>query len=277
MALPKLAGELYQLFEQEKYSECQQLLPAVKIELIKHNLLVPVGANTNTNDQLNDLKIAERILEIGAFSSLLTYDYTGFENNFASLRPFYASTKLHGKNEVDTDSTKIISLYLIYLLTQGDISKFHVELEAIYNAPQFNIEKDKYLLFPINLERNLMEGNYIKIWKLLQSESSLPCKEYQHFTSTLIKTLRVEIAKSIEKTNDSIPVSNCKTLLYFPQEQPDLKLEEVLKQELEVEDWVFQNGVIYFNQQKNQDTSLADSAQTITNVLNYAEQIESIV
>lgn len=277
MALPKLAGELYQLFEQGKYDECQQLLPPIKIELIKHNLLVPGGANTKTSDQLNDLKIAERMLEIGAFSSLLTHNYLGFENYFASLRPFYATVKLHGKNEVNTDTTKIISLYLIYLLTQGDVSKFHIELEAIYNAPQFNIDKDHYLQFPIDMERNLMEGNYIKIWKLLQSEDSLPCKEYQHFTSTLVNTLRVEIAKSIEKTNDSIPVSNCKTLLYFPQEQSDLAFEEVLKQELEVDDWVFRDGVIYFSQQKGQDSSLADSAQTITNVLNYAEQIESIV
>lgn len=277
MALPKLAEELYLLFAQEKYNECQQLLTPIKIELIKHNLLVPSTANTLTTDQLNDLKIAERILEIGAFSSLLTHNYLSFENFFASLRPFYATPKLHGKYEVDTDSTKIISLYLIYLLTQGDISKFHIELEAIYYAPQYNIEKDKYLRFPVDLERNLMEGNYIKIWKLLQSDSSLPCKEYQHFTSTLINTLRTEIAKSIEKTNDSIPISNCKTLLYFPQEQSDLKFEEVLNQELEVEGWVFRDGVIFFSQQKGQDPSLADSAQIISNVLNYAEQIESIV
>lgn len=277
MALPKLAEELYLLFEQEKYNECQQLLTPIKIELIKHNLLVPTSANTVTNDQINDLKIAERILEIGAFSSLLTHNYQSFENFFASLRPFYATPKLHGKNEIDTDTTKIISLYLIYLLTQGDISKFHIELEAIYHAPQFNVEKDKYLRFPIDMERNLMEGNYIKIWKLLQSESSLPCKEYQHFTSTLINTLRVEIAKSIEKTNDSIPISNCKTLLYFPQEQSDLTFEEVLNRELEVEGWVFKDGVIYFSNHKSQDPTVADSAQIVTNVLNYAELIESIV
>lgn len=277
MALPKLAGELYQLFENEKYTECQSLLPPIKIELLKHNLLVPLASNTETKDQLNDLKIAERILEIGAFSTLLTHDYLGFENFFASLRPFYASTKLHGRNEVNTDSTKILSLYLIYLLTQGDISKFHVELESIYNAPQFNIDKDKYLQFPIDLERNLMEGNYIKIWKLLQSDAELPCKEYQHFTSTLINTLRVEIAKSIEKTTDSIPVSNCKTLMYFPQELSDLAFEEVLRRDLGVEDWEFRDGIIYFRQQKELDSAIADSAQTITNVLNYAEQIESIV
>lgn len=277
MALPKLAGELYQLFDQERYEECQQLLPPIKIELIKHNLLVPLPSNSDTADQLNDLKIAERILEIGALSSLLTHNYQSFENFFASLRPFYSSPKSHGKNETNTDSTKITSLYLLYLLSQGLISKFHVELETIYNSRQFNVEKDDYLQFPINLERNLMEGNYIKIWKLLQNDSSLPCKEYIHFTETLIKTLRYEIAKSIEKTNDSIPISNCKTLLYFPQEQSDLAFEEVLKRELEVENWEFRSGIIYFNNLRAQDSTSADNSAIIRNVLNYAEQIESIV
>lgn len=276
MALPKLAGELYQLFEQEKYTECQQLLPPIKIELIKHNLLVPLPSNSKTADQLNDLKIAERILEIGALSSLLTHNYQSFENFFASLRPFYSTIQLHGKNETNTDSTKITSLYLLYLLSQGLISKFHVELETIYNSRQFNVDKDKYLQFPIDLERNLMEGNYIKIWKLLQNDSALPCKEYIHFTETLINTLRHEIAKSIEKTNDSIAVSNCKTLLYFPHEQSDLAFEEVLKLQLDVDDWEFRNGVIYFNNVHTQATS-ADNAAIIRNVLGYAEQIESIV
>lgn len=277
MALSKLAAELYQLYDHDKYSECQRILPALKIELIKFNLLVPVPSNTQTPDQINDLKISERILEIGALLSLMSRDYTAFENFFASLRPFYNSTKLHGNAETNTDTTKIIALYLLYLLSQGLISKFHVELETIYNSPQFNVEKDKYLGYPIELERNLMEGNYIKIWKLLQNEGSLPSKEFHLFTQTLINTLRYEIAKSIEKTNDSIPVSNCRTLLYFPQEQSDKAFEEVLKQELEVEGWEFKNGVIYFDTKKTQGDFTADSTSIIGNVLDYAEQIESIV
>ncbi|KAF3992245.1 hypothetical protein FT663_01236 [Candidozyma haemuli var. vulneris] len=277
MALSKLAGELYQLYDHDKYAECQRLLPALKVELIKHNLLVPVPSNSQSTDQINDLKISERILEIGALSSLLTHDYAGFENFFASLRPFYTSTKLHGKSETNTDATKIIALYLLYLLSQGLISKFHVELETIYNSPSFNVEKDKYLNYPIDLERNLMEGNYIKIWKLLQNEGSLPSKEFHLFTQTLINTLRFEIAKSIEKTNDSIPVSNCRTLLYFPQEQSDKAFEEALKEDLEVEDWIFKDGVIYFNTKKSQGAFTADNSSIISNVLDYAEQIESIV
>lgn len=276
MALPKLAGELYQLFEQQKYEECQRLLTPIKIELIKHNLFVPTTANSSTADQVNDLKIAERILEIGALSSLFTNNDQGFENYYASLRPFYASTAVHQQKVTNTDATKVTSLYLIYLLSQGLISRFHVELESIFHSPQVNVEQDKYLQYPINLERHLMEGNYIKIWKLLQNNDLLPCPESKHFTESLINTLRFEIAKSIEKTNDSIPISNCKALLYFPQEQSDLAFEQVLKEQLDVADWEFRNGEIYFNGSTQKDATLDNNA-IVTNVLNYADQIESIV
>lgn len=278
MSLQKLTAELYQLFEREEYSQCQKILVPVKIELIKHNLLVPLPSNTSSKDQLNDLKIAERILEIGTLSSLLGNNYQGFENYFAQLKPFYINDKLHSKKEIDSDGTKIISLYLLYLLSQGLISKFHIELESIYSSTKYNVEKDQYLQFPINLEKHLMEGNYIKIWKLLKNdEHALPCKEYNHFIDTLTNALRFEIAKSLERTYESIPISNCKNLLYFPQEQSDQVFENLLKNELEVEDWQFNNGKIYFNSTKNDSDLTSDNVGIIKNVLNYAEQIESII
>ncbi|RLV90610.1 26S proteasome regulatory subunit RPN12 [Spathaspora sp. JA1] len=278
MSLQSLTAEIYSLFEQEKYDQCQVLLAPIKLELIKHNLLIPTFANSETKDQVNDLKIAQRILEIGALSSLLTNNYTGFENYFAQLRPFYSHGKLHNLNKVhiNTDASKIISLYLLYLLSQGLISKFHIELEIIYNSNQYDVEQDKYLGFPVNLESNLMEGNYIKIWKLLKTEeANLPCKEFSHFIDTLTTALRFEIAKSLEKTYESIPISNCKNLLYLPQEQSDVTFEKLLRDTFEVENWRFENGVIYFTKQ---DSELSvDNESVIKNVLGYAEQIESIV
>lgn len=265
------------MFENGDYAACQKLLPPLKLELINHNLLVPLPSNTETEDQVSDLKNAERILEIGALSALLDHSYTAFENSFASLKPFYASSKLHGQNEATTESTKVIALYLLYLLSQGQLSKFHLELESIYNSPRLNVEKDAYLPFPIDLERNMMEGNYLKVWKLLQDDSTLPCPEFEHFRSTLVKTLRYEIAKSIEKTNSSIPVSNCKTLMHFGQENLDAAFEELLKEQMDVENWVFKDGVIYFAHVNTDEAGAFDNSEAVRNLLNYAEQIESIV
>lgn len=226
---------------------------------------------------MSDLKNAERILEIGALSALLDHSYIAFENSIASLKPFYACGKLHGQKETTTESTKVTALYLLYLLSQGHLSKFHLELEAIYNSPHVNVEKDAYLSFPIDLERNMMEGNYLKIWKLLQDDSTLPCPEFEHFRSTLVSTLRLEIAKSIEKTNTSIPISNCKTLMHFGQEHLDSAFEEMLKAQMDVDNWVFKDGVIYFANVNANESGALDNSQAVRNLLNYAEQIESIV
>ncbi|KHC53958.1 26S proteasome regulatory subunit N12 [Candida albicans P60002] len=277
MSLQKLTAEIYSLFGKRDYQGCQQLLAPIKLELVKHDLLVPLPSNTTDKNQINDLRIAQRILEIGALSSLLTNNYSGFENYFAQLRPFYSNPKLHNlqKVHINTDITKIISLYLLYLLSQGLISKFHVELEVIYNSSQYDAQQDKYLQFPINLESNLMEGNYIKIWKLLKEEKNLPCQEYTHFVDTLINALRFEIAKSLEKTYDSIPISNCKNLLYLPQELSDANFEKTLKETYQVDNWKFEDGVIYFT--KNENETNVDNQSVIKNLLGYAEQIESIV
>lgn len=277
MSLQKLTAEIYSLFGKGDYQGCQQLLAPIKLELVKHDLLVPLPSNTTDKNQINDLRIAQRILEIGALSSLLTNNYSGFENYFAQLRPFYSNPKLHNlqKVHINTDITKIISLYLLYLLSQGLISKFHVELEVIYNSSQYDAQQDKYLQFPINLESNLMEGNYIKIWKLLKEEKNLPCQEYTHFVDTLINALRFEIAKSLEKTYDSIPISNCKNLLYLPQELSDANFEKALKETYQVDNWKFEDGVIYFT--KNENETNVDNQSVIKNLLGYAEQIESIV
>lgn len=277
MSLQKLTAELYSLFEKEDFAKCHQLLAPVKIELIKHNLLVPTAQNTLTSDQVNDIKIAQRILEIGALSSLLMNDYLGFENYFAQLKPFYSNDKIHNlkKPHLNTDATKIISLYLLYLLSKGSVSQFHVELESISNSDQYNVEEDKYLRFPIELESNLMEGNYIKIWTLLKEEKKLPCKEFTHFVTTLVDALRLEIAKSLENSYASIPISNCKNLLYLPQELSDSSLEQMLRDSVDVSNWKFENGTIYFNQVEQENE--VDNEKIIKNVLTYAEQIESIV
>ncbi|KAK6205160.1 putative nuclear integrity protein [Scheffersomyces amazonensis] len=281
MSLQKLTAELYQSFEQGNYEQCQKLLPPIRIELIKHNLLVPLLNNTTTKNQINDLKISQRILEIGVLSSLLTNNYTGFENFFSQLKPFYLNKKLYHKHELNTDTTKIISLNLLYLLSKGLISNFHIELEIIFNSDQYNIEQDKYLQFPINLERNLMEGNYIKIWKLLNQKTNLPCIEYEHFIDTLIHALRFEISKSIDKTYKFLPINNCKNLLYFPQELSDSEFEKALFEEFGINNWRLENGNIYFDKSDG-DIDLEGEEESqehavIKNVLGYSEQIESIV
>ena len=277
MSLQKLTQELYQLFEAGNYEASLKIILPIKIELIQNNLLVPTSAHFDSKDKKNDFKIAQKILEIGALSSLLSNNYRQFENYFAQLRPFYLNPSLLSKKELNSETTKIISLYLLYLLLQGQTLKFHVEMETLYNSSQYNLDEDKFLQFPVNLERYFMEGDYIKVWKLLQDPSNLPCEEYSHFTETLLNALRYEIALSLEKSYSSLPISNCKNLLYFPQELLDAQFEEVLRNKLAIDNWVFQSGKVYFTGDVDEKNQVKGDTSIINNVLTYAEEIELIV
>lgn len=66
-----------------------------------------------------------------------------------------------------------------------------------------------------------MEGSYSRVWSLCSSSShnsSLPVPEFAHFTSTLLSTVRSEIAACDERAYESLPLRDAKTLLFFDNE-----------------------------------------------------------
>jgi 26S proteasome regulatory subunit N12 len=70
-----------------------------------------------------------------------------------------------------------------------------------------------------------MEGSYSKVWSLCRStttnssSSTLPLAEFSVFTSTLLSTVRSEIAACDEKAYETLPLVDAKTLLFFENEQ----------------------------------------------------------
>lgn len=77
-------------------------------------------------------------------------------------------------------------LYLLLLLTQGRYSEFHSELETLGTRAKEGggageIEGDRFLGYPIKLERWLMEGSYDRVWKAMKSRE-VPSEEYGVFS-----------------------------------------------------------------------------------------------
>jgi 26S proteasome regulatory subunit N12 len=74
------------------------------------------------------------------------------------------------------ERSKITGLYLLLLLSQGDYAGFHTLLESLIvgegeSEGQSTIrgggglEEDKYIKYPVELERSLMEGSYDQVWR----------------------------------------------------------------------------------------------------------------
>lgn len=263
-SLIALTKSLNTAFTSGDYESCQKLLTPLRIELIKARLLVPDFSKTETsNDYLNDLNVTKRILEIGALCNVNRRDFESFENYFSQLRVFYFSPK-PSLSESENKS-KLISLYLLILLSQGDVTKFHSELEFLGKRIP-NLEEDVFLSYPIKVEKWLMEGSYQRAWNLLNNESKVP--EFNIFSETLMDAIREEIGHNTELAYKKLPLFNVKALLFF-------KSEKDTEQFALEKGWSVSSGCVYFT--KEEPTEYEQQTSIVEKTLDYAISLESII
>lgn len=281
VALGDLVKTLNAAFESKDYESCEKIIPAIKLELIKNKIFIPDFSNTN-EQYFNDLNITKRILEIGALTNIFLSKNEAFENDFTQLRTFYFS-----KNEKLANSenkSKIICLYLLVLRSDGDVTRFHSELEYLdRHIP--NLEDDELLSYPIKVDRWLMEGLYQKAWELLDAGLNIP--EFDVFNMTLMTAIRDEIAHSTEMAYQELPLSSIKILLFLDNEKD---VETVA----EDRGWTVSNTIVSFNQDDEDDEdddiddgfendgldfnkTSKDRLKVIDNTLDYAINLETIV
>ncbi|CCD23665.1 proteasome regulatory particle lid subunit RPN12 NDAI_0B06340 [Naumovozyma dairenensis CBS 421] len=262
-SLPDLVKSLSVAFDAKDYESCKKLLTPIKIELLKNNVFLPDPNNQN-EVYINDLNISKKILEIGALVSINSLELESFQNYFDQLRLYYFSNN----NVLSTseNKSKLVSLYMLILLSQGDVSKFHSELEFVdKHIP--DLKENDLLSYPIELDRWLMEGSYQKAWDLLKAGSKVA--EFDVFTKTLMDAIREEIACNTELSYSELPLTNVKTLLFFNSE----KEAEVFGME---RGWKVRNGNIYFKDEASPQVTEHKST-FVLKTLDYAINLESIV
>ncbi len=282
-SLEDLTKQLKSAFEAKQYSKTEELLSPIKILLIQNDLLIPNCQKINKDPHyVEDLVISRSILEIGALSSINSQDFDRFENYLQQLKVFYFNTVNNEQLSKSVNKSKLISLYLLLLLSKGDVVKFHTELEFLGNHLK-NIENDLYLSYPIKIENWLLEGYYDKAWELISSKNSeekIKLKEFNIFNDTLLQAIRFEISRSIEKTYKKLPFSNAKYLLFLNSEK---EVEAFAKEQ----NWEYSNGELLFNlsakedkfgfTQDEEDSQLNNSEKLVKNTLNFAREIDSII
>lgn len=281
-SLEDLTKQLKSAFDSKQYAQAEEFLTPIKILLIQNELLIPNFQKINNSHYVEDLVISRSILEIGALSSINLHDFDQFENYLQQLKVFYFNTVQNEQLSKSVNKSKLISLYLLLLLSKGDVVKFHTELEFLSNHLKI-LEGDLYLSYPIKIENWLLEGYYDKAWELISnknSEEKIKLKEFNIFNDTLLQAIRFEISRSIEKTYKKLPFSNAKYLLFLNSE----KEVEVFAKE---QNWEYSNSELRFNNDANddkfglvhdeEDSQLNNSEKLVKNTLNYAREIDSII
>lgn len=260
MSLEQLTISLTTAFSTGDFAKCATLLTPIKKELIKHQLLVP-AASTNPSDK----QITQSILEIGALTSLNLKQMNQFEHYITQLKVFYEDSQ----NPQSDNKNKLIGLYLLYILTKGDLSAFHIELEKFDDI--VSLEQDQYLSIPIKFEQWIIDGDFYKINEYITNGSKFPSKEFQLFELDLLNTIRVQIAQNLETSYTSLKLENLKLLLF-------LKEVEETNKFIENFGWEIKNGSVYFSQKPEDDeVEENDDKFILKNALTYAREMESII
>jgi 26S proteasome regulatory subunit N12 len=180
MSEHELKNILRKLKSSKDYDTSSSLLSKAKITLLKLNALTPTPKTPKTV-----LLTAREVYEAGAIISIKNRDPDAFTRYVHQLQPFYdlPSDVLPAEK---SERSRITGLYLLLLLTKGDYAAFHTELEGLEAGAGFDgnggdVEADRYISYPVKLERWLMEGSYDQVWKAMASRE-VPSEEYGVFS-----------------------------------------------------------------------------------------------
>lgn len=263
VSLLDMMKSLCAAFSSQDYESCSKLLTPIKVELIKNNLLIP-NLQSQSEAYINDLVIARKFLEIGALVSIYLLDFDSFQSFFVQARVYYFCS--NPKLSESENKSKLISLYLLVLLSKGEITKFHSQLEYL-SRNIGNFEEDELLSYPIKVEKLLMEGSYRKAFDLLEFGSKV--SEFDVFTETLTNAIREEIARNTEMAYERLPLISVNALLFFNNEKESEKFA------LE-RGWKVEHGSVIFQEEDVAEMEV-DKPSLIEKSLNYAINLETIV
>ncbi|KAI1080302.1 SAC3/GANP/Nin1/mts3/eIF-3 p25 family-domain-containing protein [Whalleya microplaca] len=283
----KMAERTVQQLINQLKSNPGQPYPEASAQLSKAKLsLLQLGAATPTpTTPPAHLALAREVYEQGALFSIRARSAEAFTRYVAQLAPFY---ELGSPSAGSDERNKVTGLYLLLLLTQGRYAEFHSELEALgvrEGGGTAAIENDRFLGYPVKLERWLMEGSYDRVWKSMKSRE-VPSEEYGVFSEILTSQIRSEIASSSERAYPSLPLSSTKSLLFLDSEGAVVDFARD-------RGWSIRDGHIYFPSStttargeggEEGETSGGRgsgekevSQMVIENTLGYARELETIV
>lgn len=181
MADRELKDVLKKLHSARSYQESTALLSKAKILLLKLNALTPTPQTPKSV-----LAAARDVFEAGALISIRNRNSEGFTRYTSQLQPFYELPE--DVLPAGSERNRVTGLSLLLLLVKGDYAGFHTELEGLENIGKSDVETDKFLGYPVKLERWLMEGSYDKVWKAL--DGPVPSEEYGVFSEVIVSRLK---------------------------------------------------------------------------------------
>jgi 26S proteasome regulatory subunit N12 len=244
-----LLSELKAKFEAGDVVGGKETLSKLKVQMLDF----PPGSQSHT-------QVAVEFMEIGILMMAEDGDLDSFARNVAQIKPMYAVLG----EFITPRKCHILGLNLMNLLVDNRLSEFHAELELLTEEESRN----KFVTFPINLERQLMVGIYDEVLNV-----TVPDPSYQFFVDNLLQTVRDSIADCVEVSYNTMKISDAMTMMKFGTQQELLEYIEECR-----DDWIVDENTLCF-QPPPSGSKAGDipSMKLITQNLSYATEMERIV
>lgn len=211
---------LYRDDDIKDISRVEQLLENLKIFIYETEL------NLSLKDRKDfDLSVKFRsVFEYELIYSVKIKNFERFVRTMNQLKPFYFKFKSLPKSQ---NMLKFLSIYLVFLLSQGNLSGFYIELQNISDE----YRNDVFIKYAIDL-CNAFNENSIK--KLLNLRERPPSPLFKEFISSLFIYIRNKSADSFERAYSDLSVDEIQYLLYFDKKEDMIEF-------LKKRQWVLSN------------------------------------
>ena len=135
-----------------------------------------------------------------------------------------------------------VGLYLLHLLANNRTTDFCMELELL-DIPDLTNE---YVRVSRDLEQSIMEGNYKNVFSI---HSHVNNPHYNYYLDKFYDAIRFQIARSSEKSFDSLRITDAIILLNLKNQE---QLIDFIKYENETNElreinWYIIGDRLYFN------------------------------
>lgn len=195
--------------QMKQNAAADDLLLKLKKQMIMMDTLPPINASgpTAQRDRIN----AREVYENAVLHAINCGDKDEFQRYMSCLRPYYLSEGTNASSiRAGAECTKetFLGLKLLYLLVENRLSEFHSEIELLTEAELSH----RQIAFCTQIEQHVMVGAYEQV---MESARNAPCRHYSFFLSSLMETVRINVAECIQAAYKSLTLRAAMQLMMF--------------------------------------------------------------
>ena len=182
--------------------DIKPILRELKLLMLEYPFLTPDEVKMPLEERI----IFRDVLEYIALDAAETGDVKELARVMRQLKSVYFREA--DKLPVSDKLGLVMSVYLIYLITESKLTEFNVEYPLIKQA----VGENEFLTYAYNLEQAVSDNSFTRIFKL-QGES--PSSSFKVLIERILDGARNSYASSIEESYHNATICEIADLLHF--------------------------------------------------------------